>query len=402
MASFSFELVAGGSGSLDIIFIHGLSGDPKETWRSPSAADPADAYWPVWISHDIATANVYALGYPADAIANWFVESMSLYERAKAVLEYLAGIGLGNRPIAIVTHSLGGLLAKQMLRTGLEADDTEWASIAEAIGLILFLGTPHTGSSVASILNFVLPRLASKYAATLQSGSAQLDELNASYKTASQKRNIETVAYYETFKTKGIMVVSKESANPGISGVNPIPIDADHVSICKPASREAPIYISALRKLRKFAQMCPVSALPGQDGADGPFLFESADYSDKAADRRDLLEKLEAANREHEYRFANQAQNKFAQSYIRLGLHASAKQANDNLLNDIQQRFETHIYLPLICKGASDETIQHTIQTALIDPIVAKYASSHKVQARTVVEGMYFLTEQCHIRWDAA
>lgn len=402
MASFSFELIAGGSGALDIIFIHGLSGDPKETWTCSSAADPGDAYWPVWISRDISTANVYALGYPANAIASWFVESMSLYERAKAVLEYLAGLGLGNRPIAIVTHSLGGLLAKQMLRTGLEADDTDWTAIAEAIGLIVFLATPHSGSSVASILNFVLPRLASKYTGTLQSGSAQLDELNASYKTAAQKRNIETVAYYETFKTKGIMVVPKESANPGVSGVNPIPIDADHASICKPANREAPVYISALRKLRKFAEGCPATALPCAEGADGPFFFETTDYSDKATDRRDLLEKLEAANREHEYRFANEAQNKFAQSYIRLGLHASAKQANDNLLNDIQQRFEMHIYLPLICKGATDEAIQNAIQTALIDPIVAKYASSHKVQARTVIEGMYFLTEQCHIRWDPA
>ncbi len=400
MASFSFELIAGGSGTVDIIFIHGLSGDPKDTWTSSSAADPGDAYWPVWISRDIATANVYALGYPADAIASWFVESMSLYERAKAVLEYLASLGLGERPIAIVAHSLGGLLAKQILRTGLEADDKDWTAIAEAIRLFLFLATPHSGSSVASILNFVLPRLASKYAGTLQSGSAQLDELNASYKTAAQKRDIETVAYYETFKTKGIMVVAKESANPGVSGVNPIPIDADHVTICKPTNREAPVYISALRKLRKFAETCPVAPIAHADSAEGPFIFETTDYAGKASDRRDLLEKLEAANREHEYRFANEAQNKFAQSYIRLGLHASAKQANDSLLNDIQQRFETHIYLPLICKGAVDEAIQHALQTKLIDPIVAKYASSHKVQARTVIEGMYFLTEQCHIRWD--
>lgn len=402
MASFSFELIAEGSGVLDIVFIHGLSGDPKGTWTTPSAADPADAYWPVWISRDIGTANVYALGYPADAIASCFVESMSLYERAKAVLEHLASFGLGKRPIAIVAHSLGGLLAKQMLRTGLEADDADWTAIAEAIRLILFLATPHSGSSVASILTFMLPRLASQYTKTLQSGNAQLDELNGSYKTAAQKQNIETVAYYETFKTKGALIVAKESADPGISGVNPIPIDADHASICKPVNRDAPVYLSVLRKLRKFAESCPVVAPLEAAGTDVPFLFETTDYSSKASDRRDLLQKLEAANREHEYRFANEAQNKFAQSYIRLGLHASAKQANDNLLNDIQQRFETHIYLPLICKGASNEAIQQAIQTGLIDPLVTRYATSHKVQARTVIEGMYFLTEQCHIRWDPA
>jgi len=400
MAAFSFELIAGGTGNADVIFIHGLSGDPKETWTSPSAADPLDAFWPAWVSHDISTANVYALGYPADMFANWFVESMSLYERAKAVLEHLAGLGLGSRPIAIVAHSLGGLLAKQILRTGLEADDEDWCAIAASVKLIMFLSTPHSGSSVASALNFVLPRFASKYAAALQAGSAQLDELNASYKSAALKQQIETVAYYETFKTKAVLVVSKESANPGVSGVNPIPIDADHATICKPVNREAPIYISVLRKLRKFADNCPAASR--ENGSEVAFIFDAQDYAEKAADRRDLLAKLEAANREHEYRFANEAQNKFAQSYMRLGLHAAAKEANDALLNDIQQRFETHIYLPLICTGASDDAIQGALQTVLIDPLVAKYASSHKVQPRTVIEGMYFLTEQCHIRWDPA
>lgn len=402
MTPFSFELIAGGSGTFDVIFIHGLSGDPKETWTSPVAVDPSNAYWPAWVSHDVSVANVYALGYPADAFASWLVESMSLYERAKAVLEHLAGLGLGSRPIAIVAHSLGGLLAKQILRTGLEADDEDWLGVASSIKLVLFLSTPHSGSSVASALTFVMPKLASKYSVALQAGSALLDELNASYKSAAQKQQIQTVAYYETFRTKAVLVVSKESANPGVSGVNPIPIDADHSSICKPVNRESPIYISVLRKLRKFAESCPAAASTPSIGNDKPFVFDSADYLEKTRDRRDLLAKLEAANREHEYRFANEAQNKFAQSYMRLGLHAAAKEANDSLLNDIQQRFETHIYLPLICKGASDAEIQGALQITLIDPIVEKYAASHKVQARTVIEGMYFLTEQCHIRWDPA
>lgn len=124
------------------------------------------------------------------------------------------------------------------------------------------------------------------------------------------------------------------------------------------------------------------------------------DYSAKSTDRRDLLEKLAAANREHEYRFANEAQNKFAQSYMKLGLHAAAKEAHDTLLSQVQQRFETHVYLGQICKGASDEAISNAVQVEVIDPLVAKYGDSHKVRARTVLEAMYFLTEKCHLRWD--
>jgi hypothetical protein len=399
MLSFTFELIEGGSGSLDVIFIHGLSGDPKSTWTSATATDPTDAYWPLWIAHDLKTANVYALGYPAELFAKWIEESMSLYERAKAVLEYLAGKDFGARPIAMIAHSLGGLLAKQIIRTGLEAEDADWQKIANNIKFVAFLATPHSGSGLASVLSFVATKFVSKHIEALKAGNTQLDELNQSYRVLAGKQGIATTAYYEMFKTKGTHVVTKGSADPGLGGVNPIPMDADHATICKPVDRNAPIYRSVLRHLKKFADGCPQSG--GAVASEEPSaFFDSADYTAKSTDRRDLLEKLAAANREHEYRIANEAQNKFAQTYMKLGLHAAAKEANDNLLSEVQQRFETHVYLAQICKGGSDEAISKAIQVEVVDALVTKYGASHKVRARTVVEAMYFLTEQCHLRWD--
>jgi biotin operon repressor len=382
-----------------VIFIHGLSGDPKATWTCLTATDPADAYWPAWIAQDIATANVYSLGYPAELFAKWIEGSMSLYERAKAVLEHLAGKGLGSRRIAVVAHSLGGLLAKQIIRTGLESEDADWRNIARNIKFVAFLATPHSGSSLASVLSFVATKFVSKHIETLKAGNTQLDELNQSYRVLAPKLEIATSAYYEVFKTKATHVVTKESADPGVAGVNPIPVDADHSTICKPADRDAPIYRSVLRHLNKFADGCPQPTDLLVEQEPGAF-FATEDYSAKSTDRRDLLEKLAAANREHEYRLANEAQNKFAQSYIKLGLHAAAKEANENLLSEVQQRFETHVYLAQICKCASDEAISKAIQVEVIDALVTKYGDSHKVRARTVVEAMYFLTEQCHLRWD--
>jgi hypothetical protein len=58
-----------------------------------------------------------------------------------------------------------------------------------------------------------------------------------------------------------------------------------------------------------------------------------------------------------------------------------------------------HVYLPLICKTASDPQIQQAIQTQVIDAVVTKFVEQ-RVPARKVVEALYFLTEQCHIRWD--
>ncbi|MDZ5650698.1 ABC-three component system protein [Nitrospirillum sp. BR 11828] len=399
MSSFTFELIAGGTGSFDVIFIHGLSGNPKGTWTCATATDPADAYWPLWVAQDVGMANVYALGYPAELFAKWIEESMSLYERAKAVLEYLAGQNFGSRPIAVIAHSLGGLLAKQIIRTGLESEDPDWQEIAKSIKFVAFLATPHSGSSLASVLGFVATKLISKNIETLKAGSTLLDELNQFYRTLASKQGIATIAYYEMFKTKGVHVVTKESADPGVGGVNPIPIDADHATICKPVDRNAPIYRSVLRHLKKLADGCPQPASLAAGNEPDAF-FATEDYSTKSTDRRDLLEKLAAANREHEYRIANEAQNKFAQSYMKLGLHAAAREANDNLLSEVQQRFETHVYLAQICKGASDKAISNAIQIEVVDALVNKYGSSHRLRAKTVIDAMYFLTEQCHLRWD--
>jgi hypothetical protein len=39
-----------------------------------------------------------------------------------------------------------------------------------------------------------------------------------------------------------VQVVDAGSANPGLPGIWPIPVDADHIDICKPADRLAPVY----------------------------------------------------------------------------------------------------------------------------------------------------------------
>jgi len=107
------------------------------------------------------------------------------------------------------------------------------------------------------------------------------------------------------------------------------------------------------------------------------------------------------ANREDEYSIANDYQNQFAQSFYRQGLSGSARRDHDLLLSDVEQRFITNIYLKHICKGASDDQVQVALQSDVIDPICAKYAEDSSVTGITVLQALYFLTEQCRIRWDA-
>ena len=153
---------------------------------------------------------------------------MTLYERAENVLECLASNNIGQRPLVFITHSLGGLLAKQILRTANESSDGDWKSVANHTRLVAFLATPHTGASLAGLLkNFAKP-FASTHVAALSNDCGQLDDLNNSYREIAPANLIKTIAYYEKFKTHNVLLVDHVSANPGVSGTRAIALDADH------------------------------------------------------------------------------------------------------------------------------------------------------------------------------
>ena len=116
----TFETVCGNAGGVfDVVFIHGLTGNPQETWSAQNGQEIV--FWPSWFCNDFPGVSVYALGFPASVFGKWAKKEMTLYERAENVLEALAVHGMGARPLSFVTHSLGGLLAKQILRTSNES-----------------------------------------------------------------------------------------------------------------------------------------------------------------------------------------------------------------------------------------------------------------------------------------
>ena len=57
------------------------------------------------------------------------------------------------------------------------------------------------------------------------------------------------------------VIVDAKSADPGVNASMPIPIDADHLNICKPRSRSSLVYTSVLRKLKKLVPVVTVAEL---------------------------------------------------------------------------------------------------------------------------------------------
>lgn len=375
----------------DIVFIHGLTGDPEETWQSEETRE----FWPLWLFDTIPNVVIYSLGYPASWFGKWAKKEMNLYERATNVLEALVARGIGERPLIFVCHSLGGILAKQIIRTASDSEDEDWKQIASSLRMVVFLATPHKGSALASVLDTFVPHFSSKHVGLLTDESGALTELNQHYRNfANGNSEFKTVVFVETFKTKkAAIVVPKDSADPGVQGTQPIPVDKDHINISKPRNKEDVVYLSLKHRIRKIV---PRATGNGSTG------FLADEYGEQSEDdRRDLLQKLIDAGRQHEYSNANRYQNKFARNYAKLGLYTEEREQNDSLLSEIEQHFITHIYHPLICTGAADDRVQDALQEKVINPIWSRHQHIRDFSHKTVLAALYFLTEQCYIRWDS-
>src|SRR5262249_25040377 len=134
----------------DVVFVHGLMGSAHKTWSHTS--EPA-AFWPNWLSE---YGNIWMLGYPAELF--WWLSSgasMALPDRARSVIDFLANHELGHKPLVLVTHSLGGLLVKAILRTAYDLNEPRWKRLLSSTRGIVFLGTPHTGSALATYANAI-------------------------------------------------------------------------------------------------------------------------------------------------------------------------------------------------------------------------------------------------------
>lgn len=390
-----FATVAANAGTTDVVFVHGLTGNPVDTWTFQESSEAEGGYWPHWLASDLPQLNLYTVGFPASVFAQWAKKEMNLYDRAKNVLETLASYEFGGRPIIFICHSLGGLLVKQILRTARESTDEDWQKIGERCVGVIFIATPHSGSSLAGLLKFFVQGFTSVHVEKLIKDNAELTELNESFRAHCQRTSMAVAVYHEKHLTKkALLVVDEKSADPGVNGAMPIPIDADHINICKPSDRNSLIYTSIRHRLRKLAP----PACPSDTSAAGGFTDDDLDEP-STGDRRDLMSKMVAAGRDHQYDFANDSQSKFARPFLRSGLKTSISAVYKNLLADIEQRFQSLIFHPLICNGADEATIATAIQTQIVDPLSQKYASDNAT-AKTIMNALYFLTERCHIRWD--
>ncbi|SFL94800.1 alpha/beta hydrolase [Nitrosomonas communis] len=224
---------------LDLIFVHGLNGNGYTTWQKDN--DPNN-FWPRWLGEDHPNIGVWSLEYEVSA-SDWNGHSMPLYNRARNSLELFDLKNIGHRSIGFVCHSLGGLLVKEILKLANESNYGSWKPVAEQTRFIVFLSTPHSGANMANWINYIGKLLRTSVSVhELEANNPQLLELNNWYRSNAERLKIKTYVFFENLPTHDILVVNEASADPGITGVHPIPLDADHSTICKLDKKSGHVY----------------------------------------------------------------------------------------------------------------------------------------------------------------
>jgi hypothetical protein len=233
----------------NVVFIHGIHGHHFDTW----SIDRTDAtYWPNWVAADFPDARVYSLQYNA-FVTSWMGTTMPLFDRAGNLLSMFENDRIFRLPTMFIVHSYGGLAIKKVWRL---IHDTKHKDGLRAVKGIIFLATPHSGSHLANFLRFLVTDLLAQPTVTARElgfGEAELRELSDWYRDHRVPLNY---VYFEEDPLPVVgVVVDAVSANPGLPGVRPVGVSADHGTICKPKSRDAHIAKAVRRHLEDFNEV---------------------------------------------------------------------------------------------------------------------------------------------------
>ncbi|KAJ4750471.1 alpha/beta-Hydrolases superfamily protein [Rhynchospora pubera] len=260
----------------DVVFVHGLRGGPFNSWRISDNkcsttskaglvenidqdAGKEGTCWPrEWLAMDFPHGRFFTVKYKTN-LTDWTGASLPLQEVSSMLLRRLLAAGIGTRPVVFVTHSMGGLVVKQMLFQAKLHNHNEF--LQNTAGLV-FYSCPHFGSKLADMpwrMGFVLRPAPS--VGELRSGSPRLMELNDFIRNLNNKGSLDVLSFSETQVTPIVEgyggwalrmeIVPIESAYPGFGEL--VVLDAtDHVNSCKPLNKSDPSYAETLEFLKKL------------------------------------------------------------------------------------------------------------------------------------------------------
>ncbi|GJP63983.1 hypothetical protein CLOP_g21023 [Closterium sp. NIES-67] len=234
----------------------------EATLREEEEGGKKGSCWPCdWLARDLSGARILTTKYRTN-LSEWAGATLPLEDISIILLHKLVAAGVGERPVVFVTHSMGGLIVKQILALAHTSDLPEIRAIADSTAGIVFYSVPHFGSRIADYswrARAVLRPAPS--ADCLRMSSPHIEGLNTTLRHMYKQGKVQVLSFAETkvtplVKTYGgltlrLEVVPLESAYPGY-GAFVVLDGTDHINACKPVSTSDPAYADTLDFLLKL------------------------------------------------------------------------------------------------------------------------------------------------------
>jgi len=223
-------------------------------------------YWPRdLLPKRLPNARIFTWGYDVD-IGRLFssASGASIFHHAGTLLEDIAGARESltevTRPLVFVAHSLGGIVVKETLCTSRLARSHVNATFSATVG-VCFLGTPHRGSSTATLgkvafeaasVFFKSPNL--QVLRSLEKHSEQLGKIGWAFSQLMEGSRIQLHSFREELPTKGVMIVDVDSSSLGYPSETTSDIHANHTNMTRFVSVTDVGFNRIANVLRRWAQ----------------------------------------------------------------------------------------------------------------------------------------------------
>ena len=235
--------------TVDICFVHGLTGDRESTWTADGQSTP----WPkTLLPPKLSRARILTYGYDAFIVRKGFAGSNRLIDHATNLLHDLTtdrrSSNASSRPLIFVTHSLGGLVCKKAILLSRNNPEVHLCSMFDYVKGVIFMGTPHKGSWMADWAKIPASAVGLFKSANkslleiLETDNQLLESIQVEFWSMVRGlreggRRFEVTCFFEELPLPGVgKVVSKESAT--LEGYASFSIHANHSDMVKFVSVE--------------------------------------------------------------------------------------------------------------------------------------------------------------------
>ncbi|KAF4954611.1 hypothetical protein FSARC_12051 [Fusarium sarcochroum] len=258
--------------TLDICFIHGLTGNRDKTWTVSGQSKP----WPeTLLPPKLNKTRILTYGYDAYILRESVATINGLTDHASNFLNDLsterANFNASSRPLVVVAHSLGGLVCKEAILLSRSNPEPHLRDIFNCIKGIIFMGTPHKRSWIADWARIPASALGlvrstnKSLLNVLETDNMYLQSVQSRFwsmirEQQKASRDVEVTCFFEELPLPRVgIVVSKDSAT--LEGYNAISIHANHSNMVKFSSVDDNGFKRLLGELIRWKSQAESSAI---------------------------------------------------------------------------------------------------------------------------------------------